>query len=147
MGIFDSISTTKTHNCALKVNLYYRVAFRESFMIPLPTFHKPMIKIQMQKLMVWSTLAFATFWWAYWSSIYYLYQGFAWYIGHGITITYTYICNGIVFAVKYILNSQERILFELQQKMAALQNSVLLAVDAHCSKKTLCTWLFHHCST
>jgi len=33
--------------------------------------------------MVWSPHAFATFWWVYWSSIYYLYHGhsgFAWYI-------------------------------------------------------------------
>ena len=47
VGIFDSIGTTKTHNRALEVNLYNRIACRERFMIPLPTFYKPMIEVQM----------------------------------------------------------------------------------------------------
>ena len=47
VGIFDSISTTKTHNRVLEVNLYNCVACRERFVIPLPTFYKPMIKVQM----------------------------------------------------------------------------------------------------
>ena len=45
-GIFDSISTTKTHNCILEVNLYNRVAYQEHFVIPLHTFYKPMIEVQ-----------------------------------------------------------------------------------------------------
>ena len=46
VGIFDSISTTKTHNRILEVNLYNRVACRQRFVIPLPTFYKPMIEVQ-----------------------------------------------------------------------------------------------------
>ena len=48
VGIFDSISTTKTHNRVLEVNLYNRVACRQRFVIPLPTFYKPMIEVQMR---------------------------------------------------------------------------------------------------
>ena len=48
VGIFDSISTTKTHNRVLEVNLYNRVACRERFVISLPTFYKAMIKVQMR---------------------------------------------------------------------------------------------------
>ena len=46
-GISDSISTTKTHNRILEANLYNRVACQEHFVIPLPTFYKPMIEGQM----------------------------------------------------------------------------------------------------
>ena len=48
VGIFDSISTTKTHNRVLEVNLYNRIACRQRFVIPLPTFYKPMIEVQMR---------------------------------------------------------------------------------------------------
>ena len=48
VGIFDSISTTKTHNRVLEVNLYNRVACQQRFVIPLPTFYKPMIEVQMR---------------------------------------------------------------------------------------------------
>ena len=48
VGIFDSISTTKTHNRVLEVNLYNCVTCRERFMIPLPTFYNPMIEVQMR---------------------------------------------------------------------------------------------------
>ena len=41
--MFDSISTTKTDNRVLEVNLYNCVACRECFVIPLPTFYKPMM--------------------------------------------------------------------------------------------------------
>ena len=47
VGIFYSIITTKTHNCILEANLHSRVACWERFLIPLPTFYKPMIKVQM----------------------------------------------------------------------------------------------------
>ena len=47
LGIFDSISTTKTHNRILEVNIDNCVACRERFVIPLSTFYKPMIKVQM----------------------------------------------------------------------------------------------------
>ena len=47
VGIFDNISTTKTHNRILEVKLYNRVACQERFVIPLPTFYKPMIEVQM----------------------------------------------------------------------------------------------------
>jgi len=47
VGIFDIISTTKTHNRILEVNLYNCVACRQRFVIPLPTFYKPMIEVQM----------------------------------------------------------------------------------------------------
>ena len=64
VGIFDSISTTKTHNRALEVNLYNRVACRERFMIPVPTFYKPMIEVQMRLYKSDGVIAltFATFW-------------------------------------------------------------------------------------
>jgi len=48
VGIFDSISTTKTHNRVLEVNLYNRVACQQRFVIPLSTFYKPMIEVQMR---------------------------------------------------------------------------------------------------
>ena len=48
VGIIDSISTTKTDNRILEVNLYNRVACRQHFVIPLPTFYIPMIKVQMR---------------------------------------------------------------------------------------------------
>ena len=41
-------STTKIHNRILEVNLYNRVACQERFVIPLPTFYKPVIEIQMR---------------------------------------------------------------------------------------------------
>ena len=64
VGIFDSISTTKTHNRVFEVNLYNRVACQQRFVIPLPTFYKPMIEVQMRlyKSDGAIPLAFATFW-------------------------------------------------------------------------------------
>ena len=47
VGIFDSISTIKTHNLVLEVNPYNRVACQERFVILKSTFYKPMIEIQM----------------------------------------------------------------------------------------------------
>ena len=49
VGIYDSISTTKNHNRVLEMNLcvYNCVACRERFVIPLPTFYKPIIEVQM----------------------------------------------------------------------------------------------------
>ena len=48
VGIFDSINTTKTHNRVFEMNLNNRVACRKRFVIPLPTFYKPMIEVQMR---------------------------------------------------------------------------------------------------
>ena len=48
VGIFDSINTTKTHNRVFEMNLYNRVACRKRFVIPLPTFYKPIIEVQMR---------------------------------------------------------------------------------------------------
>ena len=46
VGIFDSISATKTHNRVLEVNLYNRVTCRERFMIPFAHVHS-MIEVHM----------------------------------------------------------------------------------------------------
>ena len=44
--VFVSINATKTHNHVLEMNLYNRVTCRECFVIPQPTFKKPMINVQ-----------------------------------------------------------------------------------------------------
>ena len=47
VGIFDSISTTKTHNRILEVNLDNHATLRDCFVSLQPMFYKPMIKVQM----------------------------------------------------------------------------------------------------
>ena len=47
VGIFDSMRATKTHNCVLEGNQDNHATCWEHFVIPQPTFYKPIIEVQM----------------------------------------------------------------------------------------------------
>ena len=80
-----NISTTKTHNHVLEANEDNHATCQEYFVMIKPMFCKPMIKVQipLYKCNGVVLLAIATFWWAFQSSINWLYHGhseFAWYM-------------------------------------------------------------------